>query len=168
MKNIFLFLLPLFFITSLSASLVHAATWEWIDSDAETGYFFDSESIKYELNHDYLNRASSVDTNRITYWKKVVYTPEGAEKLVNLLKDENFYDVRSSKSLETISLSDKTITCYTVVFYDARNEVIYSEDGAAFVHTIVPESWDELVLNTIRSYASAHKDLLMKNAYAND
>lgn len=155
-------------VISLSMNTAYAATWEWINSDDETGYFFDSESIRYELNHDYMDRVQSVNPKRITYWKKIVYTPRATEDLVDFFEDDQFYNVRSSMSLETVSLSDKTITCYTVVFYDAESKVIYSEDGAGIVHKVVPESWDEEVLNAVSNYATAHKDLLTRNAYAED
>lgn len=69
MKRI-LFFLMFAIVISLSMNTAYAATWEWINSDDETGYFFDSESIRYELNHDYMDRVQSVNPKRITYWKK--------------------------------------------------------------------------------------------------
>jgi hypothetical protein len=165
MKKIVFSLLFSVLVAFLSVNTGYAATWEWINSDDETGYFFDSESIRYELKRDYADRIQSVDTKRITYWLKIIYTPKGAEELAAYFDDDRFRNVESSISLETISLSEKTITCYTLVFYDNGLRTVYSESDAGYVHKIIPESRDEEVFNKIRNYATAHSDLLMKNAY---
>lgn len=63
----------LYFI--LSASVVFAANWQWITSNEEYGYFFDTETIQFGVKLNSVTPVKKgIDTDRILFWEKIFFT----------------------------------------------------------------------------------------------
>lgn len=143
----------------LTATITYAANWQWIDSDNLRGSFFDTESIHYEVNHNYL-KDSPFDETSITVWIKNVYTEEGV----------NYFDAPDGTSYElllvTFHTRDKTMVFHELIDYDSTGYSI-NHTTKSYSLKIIPESWGEKMFNAIRDYAHTHHNELLKNSQAN-
>lgn len=161
MKKIFL--LGTLFLLLLS-STAFAETWQWVDSDDRIGWFFDTDAIHYELTQ---SAYPSVDTSRITFWEKNVYTQIAANEFAKETNDWCLRDLAYVLTLQTISLRHKTRTILASYYYRENGSLIYSDEGFCDTFRVVPETFGEEVFLAVRDYARTHHAQLVRNAYSN-
>lgn len=145
----------LFFL--FSANVVFAATWNWIGSNDEIDYFFDKDTIRYELKS---NR--EINEKKIIVWEKEVFTQATAQEADSNRK------ISYILFLKTYDLTDRTYVTHEMVFYNRDNKIIWHEK---FENTekksIIPDSLGERVLATICDYALWHHDEFVEHTLGN-
>ena len=167
MKPLFRLTLLVVVALALSSGSVFAATWRWVGSDDKVGFFFDTDDIRYELQQN-LFENPTIDTSRITFWLKTVYTPWYAEQVANDLQMPHTRNTSYTLTLETIHLGHKTATFHKVMYYDENGRLIYTqtfEYPFMRIFDIVPETWSEAIFNDVRDYARIFHSSLIRNTY---
>ena len=160
-------LIGIFFITLcflLLSNTALATNWQWVDSNDKHGWFFDTDTIHYEIAQGLY---PSVDTSRITFWEKIFYTQAGANEFAKKVNDWRYRDLAYSLDLQTISLRDKTYTILAAYYYRKDGSLIKSEEECYDILQIVPETFGEAVFLAVRDYARTHHAQLIRNAYNN-
>lgn len=159
----------IFFITLcflFMFSTAFATSWQWVTSDNKYGWFFDTDTIHYELTYPPYSDKPIVDVTLVTFWLKTVCTPEGANELAKIANDQRYRSVAYSVMLKTMSLCHKTYIIRQIAFYDKNGNIIESGKGG-YINHIIPGSYDDAVFFAVRDYASAHHNQLIRNAYNN-
>lgn len=159
-------------VVLFSSGIAAAANWQWINSDDKVGYFFDTETIHYELEKDPLLNGWIPNRNKVTCWVKIVYTQEAANNLVKNFQYDRLYSLASSLQLETFYLTENAISLHQAIYYDHNGSVIYSEDydspslfgSTSAPEKVIPETWGEVTLNAIRDYTNTHHFDLLSNS----
>lgn len=146
MKKLFLsFLLAAFFSLTMAGTAA-AANWVWVDSDAKTGIFFDSASIKFERSGE------SINDDLIYVWWYMQLDEAAARQRPfrgKVVKRFVFYD--------KLDLNDRTITHIDAVAYDVNEDVIdRGADGKT--SRIIPGTKTETLMNAVASYAQKHRE----------
>ena len=140
----------------LSSSISYAANWQWVLSDDEYGYFFDTETIHFGVK---LNSVSpikkSIDKNKILFWEKIFFTQKGANSVAISFKDVRFQSLDHCLSQMTYSIPDRTTTYHLLVFYDKDGNII-EEARKEHTEKILPDSNGEHVFNIICLYTKNH------------
>lgn len=159
----------IFFITLcflFTFSTAFATSWQWVISSDKYGWFFDTDAIHYEMTQGFY---PSVDTSRITYWEKQVYTPASANEFAEQTGDWRLRNLAYMLTLKTISLRDKTRTAFVAYYYNGDGDVICSDEYLYIYgsETIVPETFGEEVFFAVRDYARTHHAQLIRNTYNN-
>ncbi|MFC2301843.1 MAG: hypothetical protein ACFNJM_07940, partial [Selenomonas artemidis] len=151
----------------LLTSTTYAANWEKIDSTRKADWFFDTDSIRYELKHDDLTNQDVPDTTKITYWEKAVIPDkvlEDAKK--NAYKTHKILATKYRLRIITLSLPHRTFTVHESIQYTPYWIILF-HDTKESSERIVPGTRGEKIYNVIREYARTHYDQLVKNAYGN-
>lgn len=146
MKKLFLsFLLAAFFSLTMAGTAT-AANWVWVDSDAKTGIFFDSASIKFERSGE------SINDDLIYVWWYMQLDEAAARQRPfrgKVVKRFVFYD--------KLDLNDRTITHIDAVAYDVNEDVIdRGADGKT--SRIIPGTKTETLMNAVAGYAQKHRE----------
>lgn len=163
-KHVFSLLIAAF--VALSTSVGYAFTWKWVYSDEYEGLFFDIDKIRFELDYSDQNTPPKIDPYRITVWEKTVVTQAGANRLSELTKDNRLSKLDHILSLETFSVSNRTITIHTRDYYDRDGNFIRSSDQGQ-TYKIDYGTWTSKLLTDILEYTITHRDELIRNAYEN-
>ena len=164
MKKIFL--LGTLFLLLLS-NTAFATNWQWVTSDAKYGWFFDTDTIHYELTQPLHSDKSTVDVTLITFWEKIVITPDGAKEFAKTMNDQRYRNAAYAKNLETISLRHKASLTRETIFYDKNGSIIYIDSGSGSFWPIIPGSYAEDMFLAVHNYARTHHAQLIRNAYSN-
>ena len=134
-----------------STSVAFAANWQWITSNDEFGYFFDTETIQFGVKLNSISPIKKgIDTDKILFWEKVFFTQEGANTVVKSLNDDRFY------SLITYSIPERTQTIHLLVFYDKNGNII-QDVRKDHTEKIILDSYGDFVFKSICSYAKEHR-----------
>lgn len=148
-------------------TMTYAANWEKIDSSRKADWFFDTDSIRYELKHDDLTNQDVPDTTKITYWEKAVIPDkvlEDAKK--NAHKTHRILAAKYRLRIITLSLPNRTFTVHESIQY-TRYWIALFHDTKESSERIVPGTRGEKIYNLIREHARTHHDQLVKNTYGN-
>lgn len=154
----FVFSLFVAALVILSSSISHAANWQWIDSNDKVGYFFDSDTIRYEKKLFVQKGESPIDFTQVTCFVKQVFTQEAIKDI--------YPGLDHMVKLYTFSLSNRTITHQETTCYDQRG-VVLSRDTKISSSNIIPDTWGESMFNSIRDYARRHHDELIDHTLGN-
>lgn len=154
----FVFSLLAAVLVILSSSVSHAANWQWIDSNDKVGYFFDSDTIRYEKKLFVQKGESPIDFTQVTCFVKQVFTQEAIKDI--------FPELDHTVDLYTFSLSNRTITSKETICYDRHGAVLYS-DKKISSSNVLPDTWGESMFNCIRDYARRHHDELIEHTHGN-
>lgn len=163
-------------VVFLSHGIVSAANWEWITSDDRVGYFFDADTIHYELEYNTYQNKYTPNSTKITYWIKTIFTQKGANEEAKRTNDDKMHSLYFTISLETISLSESTYTLHRILYYNHTGHVIDSMNIDPIANLIpsylqtekfIPGTQSEVIFNAVRDYARSHHDDLVRNAYRN-
>lgn len=162
----FVFSLFVAVFVALSTSVGYAANWKWIASSDTHGYFFDTESIRYGITLSYKTMRDELDTRRIAYWLKVVYTDESSAEFAQIVGNDLYRSITYSIASQNISIPNNSITTHSITFYDKDGKIIdaYKKD---FFEEIIPDSYGYTISETIRNYAKEHHDEVVRNTYGN-
>ena len=152
----FVFSLLAAVLVILSSSVSHAANWQWIDSNDKVGYFFDSDTIRYEKKLFVQKGESPIDFTQVTCFVKQVFTQEAIKDI--------FPELDHTVDLYTFSLSNRTITSKETICYDRHGAVLYS-DKKISSSNVLPDTWGESMFNCIRDYARRHHDELIDHTH---
>lgn len=163
-KQVFSLLIAVF--VALSTSVGYAFTWKWVCSDEQEGLFFDIDKIRFELDYSDQNTPPKIDPYRITVWEKTVVTQDGANRLGEITKDNRLNNVDHILSLETFSVSNRTITIHTRNYYDRDGNFIRASDYGR-TYKIDYGTWTSKLFTAILEYTITHRDELIRNAYEN-
>ncbi len=158
MKRISILVMAFMVLFSCSA---FAKNWQWVDSDDSIGFFFDSDSIKYEAYQDFYT--NKVKYNRLvkTYWVKTIYTQKGANNFAKSIGDDSYNDL--SVCLEKWTTNKDSITILYSVYYDSNGNVIHSNDES-FSMPIVPESFVAEVIDAVNMFCFANDYQVVRNS----
>lgn len=155
----------LYFI--LSSSVVFAANWQWITSNEEYGYFFDTETIQFGVKLNSVTPVKKgIDTDRILFWEKIFFTQEGANSVVKLFNDDRFYSLDHCISQITYSIPERTETIHLLVFYDKNGNII-QDVRKDHTEKIILDSYGDFVFKSICSYAKEHRLEISANTSIN-
>ena len=72
MRKLILTILTLFLLTAQC----FATNWKWIDSNAEQGLFFDTDSVKFLIS----SKTKTINHNEVVLWVKYVYDSAYAQR----------------------------------------------------------------------------------------
>ncbi|WP_276674911.1 hypothetical protein [Selenomonas artemidis] len=151
----------------LTSTMTHAANWEKIDSTHKADWFFDTDSIRYELKRDDLTNQDVPDTTKITYWEKAVIPDKALEDAKkNAHKTHKILATKYRLRIITLSLSNRTATVHESIQYTPYWIILF-HDTKESSERIVPGTRREKMYNVIREYARTHHDQLIKNTYGN-
>ena len=152
----FMFSLLIVTFVVLSSSISYAANWQWIDSNDKVGYFFDSDTIRYEEKIFVQKGESPIDFTQVTCFVKQTFTQEAIKDI--------FPELDHTVDLYTFSLSNRTITRKETICYDRHGAVLYS-DKKISSSNVLPDTWGESMFNCIRDYARRHHDELIEHTH---
>jgi len=159
MKRISLLILSFLFLFTCTSFA--ADRWQWTTSSSLSGYFFDTQSIKYKS----LPASNSVDKSIITIYIKEVYGDELKQRMVNYINNaEQTDEVKAAAAKVDHSIDkyeyDITRDCFTKYdsyYYDENNVLLgkkhYAQPQAK---DISPESPEEKIFNPIIAYVKDH------------
>lgn len=164
MKAIFRLTIFMFVTLVLSSGVVSATTWRWVDSDSNVGWFYDTDSIAFGMKTDIWGRNIGIDTSRIVFWAKIVFTPEGAMQVASTERNPSLHNLDHVIALRTLSLPDKTYIIHNDTYYTANGAIIASNDYPR-KEIIIPDSWGELLYKDIIAYATVNKDQLTMHTW---
>jgi len=159
MKRISLLILSFLFLFTCTSFA--ADRWQWTTSSSLSGYFFDTQSIKYKS----LPASNSVDKSIITIYIKEVYGDEMKQRMVNYINNTEQIDevkVAAAKVDHSIDKYEYDITrdCFTKYdsYYYDENKVLLGKKHYAQPQTkdISPESPEEKIFNPIIAYVKDH------------
>ena len=154
-------LLILSFLFLFTCTSFAADRWQWTTSSSLSGYFFDTQSIKYKS----LPASNSVDKSIITIYIKEVYGDEMKQRMVNYINNTEQIDevkVAAAKVDHSIDKYEYDITrdCFTKYdsYYYDENKVLLGKKHYAQPQTkdISPESPEEKIFNPIIAYVKDH------------
>lgn len=163
MKALFRLTILVVVALTLSYGSVFAATWRWVDSDNKVGWFYDIDSISFGIKTNTWGQPIGVDTSRIIFWVKIVFTPEGAAQLATIERNPSLYDLDQVIALRTLSLPEKAYIIHSDTYYNAEGGVIAGSNYSR-TEIIIPDSWGELLYRDIIRYATLNKDILTRRA----
>ena len=158
MKRISILVMAFMVLFSCSA---FAENWQWVDSNDSVGFFFDSDSVKYQTYTDF--STNGIKYNRLvkSYWVKIVYTQKGADELAKDMEDESFKNV--SVSIEKWTSNKESITSEFIRDYNSDGNLIYSSDTAD-EEPIIPESFGKEVVDAVNLFCFANDDQVVRNS----
>jgi hypothetical protein len=138
-------LLTVLALVMLSSSCL-AANWEWINSDANLGAFYDTDSIRFDMSQ----KQKIINRDKFVVWVKFVYDESYARKR-GLPKGTKYsiskiwFDVTQNRFCEE-----------QLLFYDADNINIATDKGTW--DNIVPGTAGEGILKRVHKYVRAHTE----------
>ncbi len=147
MKRILLLVMSIMILFSGS---VFAENWQWVDSNDSVGFFFDKDSVKYDIMPAlFVGQKEQIHRDIKNCWVKVAYTAKSASELAKSYDDDSFNSV--SYSLEKWTMYKERIAVEFVAYYDNDGNTVYS----SYVNNsslIVPGSFGESVCIAVNSY----------------
>lgn len=155
----FMFSLLIATFVVLSSSISYAANWQWVNSNDEVGYFFDTETIRYELKFN-----DAVDTKKITFWEKLVFTQAAVEKMTENMNDQSLKTLSYILSSKTFNLIERSYTTHETIFYDYNGDIMWRSKKEKTDH-ITPDSFGEDVFIAVSDYARRHHDELIDHTH---
>lgn len=158
MKRISILVMAFMVLFSCSA---FAENWQWVDSNDSVGFFFDSDSVKYQTYTDF--STNGIKYNRLvkSYWVKIVYTQKGANELAEDMEDESFKNV--SFSIEKWTSNKESITNEFIRDYNNEGRLIYINNTAC-EEPIIPESFGKEVVDAVNMFCFANDDQVIRNS----
>jgi hypothetical protein len=164
MKRILLLILTLSFLFNCTGFAEEH--WQFVASDTESDYFFDTQSIKYANSPD----STSIDKSGILVAVKRVYSARRKDQLINALaetmhsKESRFRMVTMDYAIDEdmYNISRNCLKKYSVYYYNKNNEpVAHKQYPKTIPTTIAANSTEEKVFNTIATYAKNHDTEIM-------
>jgi hypothetical protein len=164
MKRISLLILILLFLFSCTSFA--AEQWQFVVSDTESEYFFDTQSIKYANSPE----TTIIDKSNILVSVKRVYSARRKDQLINALaetmhsKESRFRMVTMDYAVDEdlYNISHNCLKKYSVYYYDKNNEPVAHKQYPKTIPTnIAANSAEEKVFNTVAAYAKAHDEEIM-------
>ncbi|EFF65336.1 hypothetical protein HMPREF7545_1707 [Selenomonas noxia ATCC 43541] len=164
MKKLVLFFVITIFVM-LSANVGYAeATWEKLSETEKSTIYFNLDDIHYELKNDPMEHSKkTVDTTKITYWEKEVFTKEGAEEYAKRVGDSRFNELDYALTLQTYDIIQNTVTYRRFIYYNQRGDIL-NDDKINMVIKITPDSRGTVVAYGISFYAELFHDKLVHNS----
>ena len=159
MKRISLLILSFLFLFTCTSFA--ADRWQWATSTSSSGYFFDTQSIRYKISPD----SNSVDKSIITIYIKELYGDEVKQRLISRINATDQTDEVKAAAAKVDHSIDKyeydiTRDCFTKYdsyYYDENNVLLgkkhYAQPQAK---DISPESPEEKIFNPIIAYVKDH------------
>lgn len=144
---------------ALSTSVGYAANWQWVNSNDEIGYFFDTETIRYELKTN-----GAVDAKKITFWEKQVFTQTAVEKMTTNMNDQSLKTLSYVLCSKTFNLIERSYTTHEMIFYDHDGYIMWRSKKEGTEH-ITPDSLGEEVFIAVSDYAHRHYDELIEHTH---
>lgn len=140
-------LLTVVALVLMSASCF-AANWEWIYSSAQKGFFFDKDSVTFDLSKD----KKIVNRDKLYAWVKIVYDKEFSKQTfqrddVEYCIDHFGFDLQNNEVCEK-----------HVLFYDKNKNVLHEEKNVLSWQKAVPDSVGDRLLEYFAKYARAHEE----------
>jgi len=159
MKRISLLILSFLFLFTCTSFA--ADRWQWATSTSSSGYFFDTQSIRYKISPD----SNSVDKSIITIYIKELYGDEVKQRLISRI---NATDQTDEIKAAAITLTHSIYKCeYDITHNDFKKYDIYVyNENNVLLDTkhydqpqskdISPESPEEKIFNPIIAYIKDH------------
>jgi len=157
MKRISILTLALMLLLNCTA---FAANWAWIDSNDKTGFFFDTDTIKYSSYHSVPSNKIISIKNTICFWEKMVYTSEAANHVADQTGEEKWRNVAYVVSYVSLDKEGKYLSVSDSTFYNQNGDVI---DQSANTSTarIIPGTMGDSIYQVITNYAK-NNDFLVE------
>ena len=150
-------LLTLTILISLSTHCL-AANWGWIHSNANRGFFFDKDSIVYEISEDKKN----INKDILYVWFKTVYDPAYAYKHFHR------YDIVYCLNLYAFNFRNNKIRVMRTLHYTRDGETTLSYTKPTKWKPIIPDSVGEHLRDYARKYAKEHAEEIEHRTYGID
>jgi hypothetical protein len=164
MKRISLLILTLLFLFSCTSFAEEH--WQFVVSDTESDYFFDTQSIKYANSPD----STIINKSGILVNVKRVYSARRKDQLINALA-ETMHSKKSRFRMVTMdyavdedlyNISHNCLKKFSVYYYDKNNDPVAHKQYPKTIPTpIAANSTEEKVFNTIAAYAKDHDEEIM-------
>lgn len=140
-------LLTVLALVMLSSSCL-AANWEWIHSNSEKGYFFDTDSIVFDTSPDKKN----VNRDKFYVWVKIVFDPAYAKKKYQ--RDDIAYCI----DMFGFDLADNKLCEKETIYYSNEKEVLLTFKDVTKWQNTIPESIGEHLMKHTGKYVRAHTE----------
>lgn len=136
--------------------------WQWICSDDEYSFFFDTATIKYGTCP-----VNSGQKNCINVWVKMVYTWESIQKIASICKDNDSVNLNIRYSLNEweINPNDGTFLRIGTTYYDKDGHVAETFTFNSKWDHIIPGTRGESIYNAIVQYARNFPSVLKSHSY---
>lgn len=139
-----------------------AAHWQWVNSNDEIGFFFDTDSIHYG-SHSNITGYSTLNKNLIVFWEKTVYSPEGAAGLAQRFNDDRYANVEYCIKKTGVLRKEKQMATYSATYY--ANDVPLETFDDFNSYEILPDTMGEDIYNAVIDYCINHNAMVELNSY---
>ena len=148
------FLLAILLITLpnySNAAMQDDGHWHWLGSNESMGLFINTETIRYEIKNNNINR------NLISGWFLYVYDSSHAEKYLN---NPN---IRYGKILAQIDSNNKKLRNLQQVFYDYNEQPVNTNNKVQSWEYVVPGTHGDVIYRSLLEYSTKYPEKVEKN-----
>ncbi|MBP2635506.1 MAG: hypothetical protein H6Q72_1413 [Firmicutes bacterium] len=149
MKKILCLLLFLMFASGVC--LANDRYW-WINSNDKIGFFFDTETIKFEKEMNFSTLKYSINKNQANVWIKTVYNANGVNDMIQYrnkynLPTDDWIKLSYSMANFIFDFKERKMKCLSTVYYDSDGNILekYSSQDVR---------WEDVIPNTNGEYWS--------------
>ena len=132
-------LLTVFMLLVMSTSCLAAADWQWVESDANMGWFYDKNSITFMMNKNIVNR------DKVVVWTKIVY--DGAYAQKNGMGNERY-----AIGKIYIDLAHNKLLIGKAYFYDNEGNVVSTSPAEKKWDDIIPGSHGDKIAKVVSDF----------------
>lgn len=175
MKNLIILLCSsLFFLfgciptAAASSALIDGLRWEWITSTDTTDYFYDKQTIQYDLNTN-----NAIDKNTILVYLRLELNPRGQQKILDILNANSTTQLTAADASQVSTFTEKcrfdiAKTSVKILSVNGDNlsdsSVLNKMATDAGEQDILPDTHYEEIFKAIRAYAATHDTELTRRS----
>jgi hypothetical protein len=143
-----------------SSALIDGLRWEWITATDTTDYFYDKQTIQYDLDTN-----NAIDKNAIVVYLRLELNPRGQQKIIDILNANNTTQLTAADASQVSTFTEKcrfdiAKTSVKILSVNGDNlsdsSVLNKMATDAGEQDILPDTHYEEIFKAISAYAANH------------
>ena len=124
-----------------------AADWQWTKSNADTGFFFDKETVQYGMTN------GQIDKGKICFWLRVVLDDAYAQKMN---RSANRPPVKTTTSKYLYNNHQNTLQRLKIFGYAKNGSLLFRNEQAKSPYEPVPDTLMDDTVHALKHYVHTH------------
>ncbi|SFT37462.1 hypothetical protein SAMN02910356_00317 [Selenomonas sp. GACV-9] len=145
MKTKLISLLTILMLTLSGTCL--AADWQWTKSNADVGFFFDKETVRYGMTN------GQIDKDKIYVWLRAVLDDAYAQKKN---RSTNHPPIKTTTSKYLYNTHYNTIQRLKIFGYAKSGSILFRNEQQKPPFELIPDTLMDDTMHAVKQYAHNH------------